>query len=134
MRYVLPIVIISGIGGCGTMGPALEGSERTPTCEAGHECATKWYAAERWITNQAQRLIVHKTDSVMRTAANWSRSRDVAIYVRHVRTAPGEYRIEARMKCGNLTGCDPDPVDALRQFNQYVNRSWIEFSKNDSDD
>ncbi|MBW3566792.1 MAG: hypothetical protein KY410_02340 [Proteobacteria bacterium] len=133
MRHALPIAIISGmICGCASTASQLEDSERTPTCEAGHECSTKWYAAEKWITEQAHRLIVHKTDNVMRTAANWSRSPEAAIYVRRVRTAPGEYRIEARMKCGNLAGCDPDPAEALRRFNRYVNQSWIELPKKDS--
>lgn len=94
-----------------------------PTCSAGADCNAKWDAAQLWIAKNAGFKLQTATGVLLQTFGPSSATRDstsLAVTVMREPDGPGQFRIVARMSCGNPFGCTPEAPAALADFNRKI--------------
>lgn len=101
------------------------GEYAVPTCDTRAECRGKWNAAEIWINRYSGSQVESRTETRMATGMTGSYTNILSVVVEKRPLPDGGWRIEARMRCALRIGCEPDPWEATREFNRFVNRSWV---------
>lgn len=95
-----------------------------PTCETEKECAIKWSAARNWIIQNSGWKLQHVQPDFLETYNAVNSSPRIAVRVTKEPLQDGRQRIVATVWCDNIFGCNPDKLEALQSFNNYVNSSW----------
>lgn len=115
--------ILVYITGCATITSQQQAilRETVPMCYGEKECEAKWAAARKWILNNASRKIQIYSDDFIETYNPEPRSPGLAARVIKEPAGNDGYAIIATVWCNNIFGCVPKKVDALLDFNNYVN-------------
>lgn len=121
-----PLLIAAAalLAGCATPDPALQDEARrtTPTCSAAPDCEAMWNAAQLWIVKNAGWKLQTVTPVVLQTYGPSTVTHDSTRLAVTVTREPdgAQFRIVARMSCGNPFGCTPEPLPSLVAFNRAV--------------
>jgi hypothetical protein len=96
--------------------------ETIPTCEGERECAAKWDAAQLHVVKNSGFKIQLVTNVLISTYNSVGGSTALAWRITKEPVGGGRTRIVAMAYCGNMFGCDVDPVEAIIAFNNAVSR------------
>lgn len=95
--------------------------ERTiPTCDGEQDCNAKWEAAQLWVVHNTGYKIQTATNVLIETYNPVDQRASLAAQVTKEPLGGGRYKIVARLRCGNMFGCVPDPWSAAMDFNRAV--------------
>lgn len=99
----------------------LEIDRSSMICSSATECELKCGKARQWITeNAGYKLRVVTADFVETFSPTGSSSR-IGVSVSKQPVTPGVYKIQAKIWCDNMFGCNPDAQDALLSMIKFVN-------------
>ncbi len=104
-------------------------SRTIPTCTSDNECSVKWTAARNWVLQNAGWKLQHIQPDFLETYNAINSSPNIAVRVIKEALPGGKHRIVATVWCDNMFGCNPNKLDALLSFNNFVNASWQPSSK-----
>lgn len=110
----------AAVGGC--VSTAAQPQRPLPpiTCKKGSDCDMKWSRAVTWVSRNAGYKIQTQTDALIQTFGPVGDDTELAVTVNKTMVSPNSYEIAAKMSCGNMLGCLPQPYNALRQFISFV--------------
>lgn len=91
-----------------------------PVCTGDDDCRAKWEAAQLWITHNAAMKLQTVTNVVIETYNPINDTPGFAAQATKEPLGDGRYRIVLHLRCGNLFGCNHDPVAAVQNFNDTV--------------
>lgn len=98
-------------------------TDTIPQCEDQQECQTKWDAAQAWVSNNAGFKIQTNSSAIIETYNSPEGSMDMSMKVVKEPMGNNKNRFVLSVTCGNwLLGCNRDPLQAIQDFNDYVNR------------
>jgi len=121
----MSLVILSG---CVTISSQEQAAinESIPVCNGEIDCDAKWAAARRWVSDNTNLKIQISSDNLIETQKPDKNSSSLAARItKEPSRIPGLYEIVANVWCDNNFGCEPQRVDALMDFNKYVNSAMF---------
>lgn len=129
MKIAIALALLA-LSGCATNGGmsnvdrlSLQARVRDtiPTCSSDKECLNKWEAAQFWVSNNSGYKIQTATSAIIETYNATGGSVALAMKVLKEPLGNGQYRMVMSARCDNMFGCQVEPLQAIQNFNDYVN-------------
>jgi len=122
-QIFIALISILYFFGCATMSQQQieEYQETIPYCIENVDCKEKWAAAKQWLLDNARMKIQIYSDDLIETYNPPPNSPNLAARIRKQPAGKYTYSITANVWCSNLIGCVPNRIDALLDFNKYLN-------------
>ena len=123
------------LASCATMSPAERAQieqnliSNRPTCLGKAQCEAMWDAARDWVVSSCAMKIQTITDSYIETYNPPAYSPNIACEITKDPRPAGGYELHMRVWCSNFLGCQPSQVDAMQDFERYVNATTQRFKQ-----
>jgi len=130
LKTITAIAVAAVLTGCASIDDAANArqaliqkvQDTTPECTTEPQCDAMWGAAQIWIVKNAGYKLQAATDVVIETYSPSDSS--TALRVRALKEPSENGKvITASVWCGNIFGCDRNPLKATLDFNEYVSSS-----------